>query len=377
MHPITIRLAELVAEHGWDELFQLALDQVASRRIDALSGMTSMSSYLAYVDDMVGWAPREEGDSRLVHDKLVEFYFVLDQPPLKALQSPLTAGSSGMSLTPLSEWIVDFAKAWGSFLDEPASAVHVDTFRTNPAFQWDDYMPPPSGYRTFNQFFARHVKPGRRPISSPCDDRVVVSPADACFIGQWSIGAESTIWVESRSIDVKGMRWSIDELLSGSAYAGRFAGGVFMHCALRTFDYHRWHSPVAGKVLEARIIQGQACLDVDVLEVEAADGQKPHRVLHAVEGTGYQFVQSRGLVVLESPIGLVACLPVGMAQVSSVVITAEPGALLRKGEEMGYFQFGGSDFVMVFEQGCNIDFGCEPAAHYCQGQQIGLASVGL
>ena len=46
-------------------------------------------------------------------------------------------------------------------------------------------------------------------------------------------------------------------------------------------------------------------------------------------------------------IGLVACLPMGMAQVPSVVITAEEGVALREGEELGYFQFGGSEFVMV------------------------------
>ena len=43
-------------------------------------------------------------------------------------------------------------------------------------------------------------------------------------------------------------------------------------------------------------------------------------VLRALEGTGYQCVQTRGLMVLDSHMGLVACQPVGMAQVSSVVI---------------------------------------------------------
>jgi len=68
---------------------------------------------------------------------------------------------------------------------------------------------------------------------------------------------------------------------------------------------------------------------------------------------------------------LVACLPVGMAQVSSVVITAEVGVELHKGEEMGYFQFGGSDFVMVFEQSSSIELACTPDTHYVQGSAIG------
>ena len=62
---------------------------------------------------------------------------------------------------------------------------------------------------------------------------------------------------------------------------------------------------------------------------------------------------ARGLLVLDSPVGLVAVLPVGMCQVSSVVMTADVGVKLRKGEEFAYFQFGGSDVVMLFESSVN------------------------
>ena len=102
------------------------------------------------------------------------------------------------------------------------------------------------------------------------------------------------------------------------------------------------------------------------------DGKREN-VLDARDGTGYQFVQTRGLVVIDSPIGLVACLPMGMAQVSSVVITAEVGQTLHKGEELGYFQFGGSDFVMVFERTSNVQLISQPHIHYNQGSWIGNA----
>jgi hypothetical protein len=122
-------------------------------------------------------------------------------------------------------------------------------------------------------------------------------------------------------------------------------------------------------VLEARVLQGQAYLDVAVNET-VVNGERTN-VLTTVDGTGYQFVQTRGLVVLESPIGLVACLPMGMAQVSSVVITAEVGVTLRKGEELGYFQFGGSDFVMVFERASNVQLTSAIGVHAQQGSPIG------
>jgi phosphatidylserine decarboxylase len=63
----------------------------------------------------------------------------------------------------------------------------------------------------------------------------------------------------------------------------------------------------------------------------------------------------------------------GMAQVSSVVITAEVGVSLRKGEELGYFQFGGSDFVMVFERSSNVQLLSRPDVHVQQGVAIGNA----
>jgi phosphatidylserine decarboxylase len=367
--PIVASLVELIDEHGWRDRFELAVQQLRAHEVEALAGIRTLDDYIAFLDGMVTWAPREHHDSLLVHDKLVTFHFLLDQPALRPLQSPPDRDSATPALTPLSAWIVDFARAWGSYLDTPASAAHVDTFRMNAAFRWDDYMAPPSGYLTFNQFFARHVKPGRRPVDALCDDEVLVSPADASFVGQWPVDVDSTIRVKGATLPLKGLRWSLEQLLAGSPWADRFAGGVVTHSALRTFDYHRWHAPAAGTVLEARVIQGRAWLDVRV-ETATVDGRAINSI-EAVEGTGYQFLQTRGLVVLQTAAGLVACLPVGMAQVSSVVITAEVGSVLHKGEEMGYFQFGGSDFVMVFEAGCRVRLDGTLGQSFRQGQAIG------
>ena len=372
--PITQRLIDLIEANGLRDKFCEAIRAAQSFDVPQLAKIDSLDAYLEYVNDMVTWTPREVGDSQSVYLEIVKFYFILDQEPLRSLQSPIQPGADG-PLTPLSQWIVDFANAWGLYMDTPESASMVASFKTDPAFDWDAYMPPPSGYLTFNQFFARHTKPGVRPISAISDNSVVVSPADCTFVGWWPISETSSINVYGKNQDnvvtVKGIRWSIEQLLEGSEYADRFRGGVFTHSFLNTYDYHRWHAPVQGKVLEARVIPGQAYLDVDVVP-KLIDGEPvPH--LNALDNTGYQFVQSRGLVVLDSPIGLVACLPMGMAQVSSVVLTAEVGKTLHKGEELGYFQFGGSDFVMVFERDCNVQLINRVNQHYNQGTMIGHA----
>ena len=372
MHAIVEDLVTLIDQHGWPEMFQAAIKNAQAHDVHSIKGIQALDDYLAWIDALVTWAPRERGDSHFIYDRLAEFYFFLDQDPVKSLQSPIRPGDGPETLTPLSAWIKAYARAWGSYLDTVDSAKEVDSFRTNPLFNWDEYMPPPSGYFTFNQFFARHVKPGMRPIAGLSDDHVLVSPADSTFVGWWPINEQSKIYVEKQTLDIKGLQWSIHQLLEGSAYADRFRGGIFTHSFLNTFDYHRWHSPVQGRILEARVIQGQVCMDIGVKRA-ILDG-RTQNVLDARDGTGYQFVQTRGLVVVDSPIGLVACLPMGMAQVSSVVITAEAGQTLHKGEELGYFQFGGSDFVMVFERASNVQLVSQAHIHYNQGSWIGQAS---
>ncbi len=369
MEPIVAKLVALIDQHGWTSHFQAAMKLAAAQNVPSVSKIRTLEDYLAHIDELVRWAPREAGDSRLVHDKMVEFYFFLDQPPLRELQSPIVPGGVADGLTPLSQWILDYVCSWGDYLDTPDSAQHIESFRTNPAFHWNEYMPPPSGYLTFNQFFARHARPGTRPVTAIADASVLVSPADAVFIGSWRVSVDSTICVENPKVDVKGLQWSVRQLLAESVYRDRFGGGTFMHSALRTYDYHRWHSPVPGKVLEVQPVKGQAWLDVEV--VEAFVDSERMNVLHAIEGTGYQFVQIRAVVVIESPHGLVACVPVGMGHVASVVVTASVGATLHKGEELGYFQFGGSDFVMVFERRCNVELTCRADVHYVQGSAIG------
>ena len=157
MKPIVKKLRALILEQGWQTAFASAIDDVQLHKVPSLMRIQSLNDYLQFIDDMVHWAPRELTDSRMVHDKLVEFYFFFCQPSLTALQSPIEPASTRQphdrinELSPLTAWIVEYAQAWGAYLDTPQSAAHVDSFRTNPAFRWNDYMPPPSGYQTFNQ----------------------------------------------------------------------------------------------------------------------------------------------------------------------------------------------------------------------------------
>ncbi len=194
---------------------------------------------------------------------------------------------------------------------------------------------------------------------------MIVAAAEATFAGQWEVNSGT-------KVNCKGLYWSIDELLEGSPYKDRFKGGMWTHSFLNTNDYHRQHAPVSGRVVEARVIQGATYVDITATPVPGEDGKNDvkHEQITAPDTAGYEFMQTRGLIIIDSPIGLVAVLPIGMSNVSSVVVTAEVGRVLHKGEEISYFQFGGSDYVMVFEESSNVSFTAQKGVHYKVGTKI-------
>lgn len=306
-----------------------------------VAGLSTTEHFVAYVDELARWIPVE----REVAPRGMRFYYVIDQAPDDALNQDAE----------FSAWMGSFARAMGSFLDTPASVAHLESFIANPEYHAGDYDRGPSGWLTFNQFFAREVRPGKRPIASPADDHVIVSPADSVFLGQWPIAADSTI-------TAKGATWSMTQLLSGSPYAKSFASGTYTHSFLNINDYHRYHLPVGGVVKEVRNIHGRYSLDV--FKNDAGE-------LDVRAGDTFQFNQERGLVVIDSPVvGLVAVLPIGMAVISSVTLTPQVGDALRKGDEFGYFQFGGSDVVMLF-QNPKVVLDAKVGTKYLQGEPIG------
>jgi len=241
----------------------------------------------------------------------------------------------------------------------------IESFKTAPNFNWDEYMPPPSGYQTFNQFMARDVKPGLRPVAALDDPTVLVAPADSTFVGWWQISDSSEIFVES-----KGLRWSIHQLLTGSPYADRFKDGIFTHSFLNTTDYHRWHAPVPGTVLEARVISGQAFLDVEAIRAPSGGSWR-----------GLELPRQHGLSVRSNARtrrARFADRSRGMhsdGDGTGLLRRAHRRSWreLRKGEELGYFAFGGSDFVMVFEQRSNVHLDWQQGVHVRQGMAIGKA----
>ena len=369
---VVLELIELIKANKWEDDFSKAIQHAHRSHIPEIADIKNLPDYLVWINDLLHWIPTEDKPGREIYNHLCKFHFILDQPPVLELQNRIVPHHEAPALTPLSAWMVRYAKAMGEFLDTPESLTpeSLTSFYESPNYNMSDYVVPHGGWKTFNQFFARNFKPGLRPVAAVSNPNVIVSPADSTFAGQWEIRTDSLV-------TVKNLHWSIGELLEGSPYKDRFVNGLFMHATLGPNDYHRQHAPVPGTVLEARVIPGQVYLEV-IAEPVPGDTSgrhrlKPHRSFDAPDNAGYQFAQARGLIVLEAAIGLVAVLPIGMCQVSSVVLTAEKGVTLRKGEEVSYFQFGGSDIILLFEAKSNVSFTAQPGVHYKMGARIAQA----
>jgi phosphatidylserine decarboxylase len=344
---------------------KLGKEKLDADLYDALRWPTDFDGYIDYLEYYRRYKPRqgkakawqnpENGQSQEVYDHLCHFYWLIDQP----------LGSDGHLVQDIewfSDWLIDYAKDWGNFLNttESFNQEILESFIVDsPAFRMQDSMigtdpktwrpNNPSGWLTFNQFFARELNPGLRPIASPTDNTVVTAPADCTYKAQYPIDADSNI----KEVTMKKTHKyaNVKDLLEGSEYADKFANGTFVHYFLGPYSYHRFHTPVAGFVKECYAIHGKVFLDVNL-----KDGQ--FDAPDSSEG-GYEFTQSRGVIIVDttnSPygnVGLVAVVPIGMAQVSSVNMTATINNQYEKGEEFGYFLFGGSDNILLFQEGVN------------------------
>ena len=299
------------------------------------------------------WTEPEMDEQQEVYDRLCHFYWLIDQ------QTSQNNNKIVENNEWFSQWLVRYANQWGSFLDttESFSQKILDSFiNDSPKYRVEDSMidvdqpNSPSGWLTFNQFFARELNPGLRPISSPADNSIITSPADCTYRKKYTIGADSEI----PEITIKKTHKfaNVKDLLQGSPDADKFANGTFIHYFLGPYSYHRFHLPVSGLLRECRAVNGLVYLEVGIEDEQfsAPDNSGDN-------GGGYEFTQARGIVIVDTAnsefgdIGLVAVIPVGMCQVSSVKMTASVNTNMLKGDEFGYFLFGGSDIIILLQDG--------------------------
>ncbi|KAI8342591.1 phosphatidylserine decarboxylase-domain-containing protein [Chlamydoabsidia padenii] len=217
----------------------------------------------------------------------------------------------------------------GRRFDSTQSARDIPSFIKFHRLDMTQVLEPVEHFKTFNQFFYRKLKPDARPCECPNDPKVVVSPADCRMLAFQTINQATNIWI-------KGLDFTVAKLLDSSSYAQEFDGGSLAIFRLAPQDYHRFHLPVDGIITETKHLEGQY-YTVNPMAV---------RTTLDVYGDN-----ARSIVRMETKeFGKVAIVCIGAMMVGSIILTAEKNVPLKRTDELGYFAFGGSTLVVIWEK---------------------------
>lgn len=220
-----------------------------------------------------------------------------------------------------------FSKLYGNFCDSKLSVKKINSFIKNFNIDTDIFTNDPSDFKSFNDFFIRKLTPESRPINK--DKNILISPGDGRLLAYTNIDINSLI-------QVKGITYSLSELLEDNPIANEYAGGTCLVLRLCPVDYHRLHFIDDGIPEKSNIVNGNY-YSVNPTALERipklyCQNKREWSILHS---------ENFGDVIL---------MEVGATCVGSIVQTYEPNKKISKGDEKSYFKFGGSTTILFFKE---------------------------
>jgi len=219
-----------------------------------------------------------------------------------------------------------FSRWFGWRARRAASRAKIAPFIREFGLDADEFAQPPESYASFDDFFSRRLKPAARPL----DAASVVFPADGRHLGFQDVSQISAVYA-------KGQRFDLPAFLGDPALAERYRGGALVCSRLCPTDYHRFHFPVAGIPAAPRLVNGWLySVNPIALRRNLAALWENKRALIALDAGG---------------LGTVLLVVVGATNVGSFTFTHRSGEAVAKGEECGFFSFGGSFVATFFERG--------------------------
>lgn len=196
----------------------------------------------------------------------------------------------------------------------------------------NEFLEPTSSFQSFNDFFIRKLKPDARPIAP--GDNVAVMPADGRYMFFQDISQVDGFFV-------KGEKFNLNSLLDESGLAEQYANGSMVMARLCPTDYHRFHFPCDCIPSDTKLINGW------LYSVNPIAIKKDIEIFTKNKRTICKLVTKE--------FGRVLFLEIGATNVGSIIETYKPYEEQKKGAEKGYFSFGGSSLIVLFEAG-RIEF---------------------
>lgn len=356
MQMLMQELQEIVCNPVVEAAYNDAIAHVQSVLMDGTENQwkgKSIDYFVTYFESWFTFLPQPDGGlgkivpfTHLYLNNKVAFYFLNELKSRRNNKVPYTKE--------VFNWTVKFIKERGRFMDSPESLKYISAWLTDPAGKIEDFVIPAGGFKSFNQFFTRQLKPSAkaRPIAEPDDDSIVTASADSelNFI-ESDLTLTTELNVKSRQINVK-------DLLQDSKYAKKFVGGTAISCVLMPNSYHRYHAPVTGKIVESQEVKG--------IYNGIMDGEDWFNKWNVGESTTdfsiFEDFHRAYFVIETAKYGCVALVPVGLNTISAIfpslinnVSTMVPPGTkpvpVRKGDELGHFAYGGSLNILMFQKG--------------------------
>ena len=221
-----------------------------------------------------------------------------------------------------------FSKWYGWRMNRKKSASKIAPFIQDFELSPNDFQDDYRSFNSFNEFFYRKLKVSSRPIVKGPNS--VIFPADGRHLGFQNIDLIKRVFV-------KGQCFNLEKLFGSIELANEFAGGSLILSRLCPIDYHRFHFPVSGKLKSCELING-SLFSVNPIALR--------------QNLAIFWENKRYLCMIENEnLGKVAVFLVGATCVGSVHLTAIENNNYEKGDELGYFSFGGSSVITIFQPG--------------------------
>ena len=252
--------------------------------------------------------------------------------------------------TPASCSVLTTKSPGGWFSEEAMKAMpgFVDDYECDPKL-------PYYGFKSWDDFFTRKFRPGRRPVASPDDNYIVANACESApYKLAYGVKHRDFFWIKSQ-------RYSLDFILNMSPLAQKFYDGTMYQACLLATNYHRWHSPVSGTIQKTELVDGSYYSRTHNIQNGTATQEMSQGYLAQVAARGIIYIQADN-----EHIGLMCFVSIGMSEVSTNEITVKEGQRVEKGDELGMFHFGGSTHLLIFRPEVDIHFdlaGQEPGLH--------------
>lgn len=239
-----------------------------------------------------------------------------------------------------------FSQWYGWAMDRPKTRAKIAPFVEQFELDENEFAEDVNDYANFNDFFSRKLKTAARPIDSSPES--IVFPADGRHLCVPDLSTTDGLFV-------KGEVFDIHTLLDNKKLASQFARGSLLISRLCPTDYHRFHFPVAGTPKKTRLINGPL-YSVNPIALS--------QNIHILTTNKRTITQ-----LSTASLGTVLLIEVGATCVGSIHQTYDPGHEAEKGDEKGYFRFGGSCTLTLFEPG-RVKFADDLVAHSPERREV-------